>query len=61
MVDLEADHAEEEEPKGKEGDNQKEGDAEPSIVTQLLKNLLGRLCQKHHTLKDYKRPRMEES
>jgi hypothetical protein len=61
VVDPEADHAEEEEPKGEEGDNQKEGDAEPSTVTQLLRNLLGRLCQKHLTLKDYKCPRMEGS
>jgi hypothetical protein len=37
VVDLEADHAKEEEPKGEEGDNQKEGDAEPSTVTPIVK------------------------
>jgi hypothetical protein len=36
VVDLEADHAEEEEPKDEEGENQKEGDAEPSIVTSVV-------------------------
>jgi hypothetical protein len=36
MVDPDADHVEEEEPKGEEGDNQKEGDAEPSIVTPIV-------------------------
>jgi hypothetical protein len=36
MVDPEADHAEEEEPKGEKGDNQKEGDAEPSTVTLVV-------------------------
>jgi hypothetical protein len=33
VANLEADQAEKEEQKGEEGDNQKEGDAEPSIVT----------------------------
>jgi hypothetical protein len=37
VVDPEADHAEEEEPKGEEGDNQKEGDVEPSTVTPVVK------------------------
>jgi hypothetical protein len=38
VVDPEADHAEEEEePKDEEGDNQKEGDAEPSTVTPVVK------------------------
>jgi hypothetical protein len=37
MVDPEAVHAKEEEPKGEEGDNQKEGDVEPSIVTPVVK------------------------
>jgi hypothetical protein len=36
VVDPEANHAEEEKPKGEEGDNQKEGDAEPSIVTPIV-------------------------
>jgi hypothetical protein len=36
VMDPEADHAEEEEPKGEKGDNQKEGDAEPSIVTSIV-------------------------
>jgi hypothetical protein len=36
VVDLEADHVEEEELKGEEGENQKEGDAEPSIVTLVV-------------------------
>jgi hypothetical protein len=36
MVDPEVNHAEEEEPKGEEGDNQKEGDAKPSIVTPIV-------------------------
>jgi hypothetical protein len=36
VVDPEADHDEEEEPKGEEGDNQKEGDVEPSIVTPIV-------------------------
>jgi hypothetical protein len=37
VVDPETDHAEEEEPKGEEGDNQNEGDAEPSTVTHVVK------------------------
>jgi hypothetical protein len=37
VVDPEADHAEEEEPKDEEGDNQKEGDAGPSTVTLVVK------------------------
>jgi hypothetical protein len=37
VVDPEADHAEEEEPKDEEGDNQKEGDAEPSTITPIVK------------------------
>jgi hypothetical protein len=40
VVDLEADHAEEEEPKGEEDDNQKEGDTEPSIVTLVVEEPL---------------------
>ena len=36
VADPKADHAEEEEPKGEEGDNQKEGDDEPSIVTPVV-------------------------
>ena len=36
VVDPKVDHAEEEEPKGKEGHNQKEGDAEPSTVTPVV-------------------------
>ena len=37
VVDPEADHAEEEEPTGEEGDNKKERDAEPSMVTPVVK------------------------
>jgi hypothetical protein len=37
VVDPEADHVEEEEPKGEEGDNQKEEDAEPSTITLVVK------------------------
>jgi hypothetical protein len=37
VVDPEADHAEEEEPKEEESDNQKEGDAEPFMVTPVVK------------------------
>jgi hypothetical protein len=38
VVDPKADHAkEEEEPKDEEGDNQKEGDVEPSTVTPVVK------------------------
>ena len=37
VVDPEADHAEEEEPTGEEGDNKKERDAEPSTVTPVVK------------------------
>jgi hypothetical protein len=37
VVNPEADHAEEEEPKDEKGDNQKEGDAEPSTVTPVVK------------------------
>jgi hypothetical protein len=37
VVDPEADHAKEEEPKDEEGDKQKEGDAEPSVVTPVVK------------------------
>jgi hypothetical protein len=33
VVDPEVDHAEEEKPKDEEGDDQKEGDAEPFTVT----------------------------
>jgi hypothetical protein len=55
----EEEQKEKEEEKEEEGDNQKEADAEPSIVTQDIKDPPRRLCQKHHTLKDYKRPRME--
>jgi hypothetical protein len=36
-MDPEADHAEEEEPKDEEGDNQKKGDAEPFTVTPVVK------------------------
>jgi hypothetical protein len=36
VVDPEADHAKEEEPKGEKGDNQKEGDAEPSTATLVV-------------------------
>jgi hypothetical protein len=36
VVDPEVDHVEEEEPKGEEGDNQKEIDAEPSTVTPIV-------------------------
>jgi hypothetical protein len=32
-----ADHVEKEDKKGEEGDNQKEGDAEPSTVTPVIK------------------------
>jgi hypothetical protein len=38
VVDLEVDHAEEEEQKEEECDNQKEGDAEPSMVTPVVKD-----------------------
>jgi hypothetical protein len=37
VVNPETDHAKEEEPKEEEGDNQKEGDAEPSTVTPVVK------------------------
>ena len=37
VVDPEADHAEEEEPTGEQGDNKKEGDVEPSTVTPVVK------------------------
>jgi hypothetical protein len=37
VVNPKADHVEEEEPKGEEGDDQKEGDAEPSTVTLVVK------------------------
>jgi hypothetical protein len=40
VMNPEADHAKEEEPKGEEGDNQKEGDAEPSTVTLVVKESL---------------------
>jgi hypothetical protein len=36
VVDPEANHVEEEEPTGEEGDNQKEVDVEPSIVTPIV-------------------------
>jgi hypothetical protein len=36
VVDPEVDHAEEEEPKGEKGDNQKEGDIEPPIVALIV-------------------------
>ena len=37
VEDPKADHAEEEKPKGEKGDNQKEGDVEPSTVTPVVK------------------------
>jgi hypothetical protein len=37
VVGPEADHAEKEDQNGEEGDNQKEEDAEPSIVTPVIK------------------------
>ena len=37
QVDLEVDRAEEEEPTSEEGDNKKEGDAESSTVTSVVK------------------------
>jgi hypothetical protein len=37
VVNPEADHAKEEEQKEEEGDNQKEGDADPSTVTPVVK------------------------
>jgi hypothetical protein len=37
VVNLEADHVEEEKQKEEEGDNQKEGDAEPSTITPVVK------------------------
>jgi hypothetical protein len=39
VVDQEVDHVEEEKPKDEEGDDQKEGDAEPSTVTPVVKEL----------------------
>jgi hypothetical protein len=45
VVDPEVDHAEEE-PKDEEGDNQKEGDAEPSTVTPVDKEPLRALVPK---------------
>ena len=36
VMDPKANHAEEKEPKGEEGDNKKEGDAEPSTVTPVV-------------------------
>jgi hypothetical protein len=46
VVDPEADHAEEEEPKGEEGDNQREGDVESSTVTPVVKEPLRALMPK---------------
>jgi hypothetical protein len=37
VVDPKADHVEKDDQKGEEGDNQKEGDAEPSIATAVVK------------------------
>jgi hypothetical protein len=37
VVNPEADHVEEKEPKGEEGDDQKEGDAEPSMITPIVR------------------------
>jgi hypothetical protein len=37
VVNPQADDVEEEEPKGEEGDDQKEGDVEPSTVTSVVK------------------------
>jgi hypothetical protein len=37
VVNPEADHVEEKEPKGEEGDDQKEGDAEPSTITPIVR------------------------
>jgi hypothetical protein len=37
VMDPEVDHAKEKEPKGEKGDNQKEEDAEPSMVTPVVK------------------------
>jgi hypothetical protein len=46
VVDPEVDHSEKEEPKGEEGDNQKEGDAESSTVTPVVKEPLRALMPK---------------
>jgi hypothetical protein len=46
VVNPEADRVEEEEPKGEEGDDQKEGDAEPSTVTPVVKEPLRALVPK---------------
>jgi phosphoribosylformylglycinamidine (FGAM) synthase PurS component len=40
VMELEANHAEKDDQKGEEGDNQKEGDAEPSTVTPVVKEPL---------------------
>jgi hypothetical protein len=46
VVNPEADHAKEEKQKEEEGDNQKEGDADPSTVTPVVKEPLRVLVPK---------------
>jgi hypothetical protein len=53
----EANHAEEEEPKDEEGDNQKEGDVEPSTVTLVVKEPLRALVPKAPYPKRLQAPR----
>jgi hypothetical protein len=57
VVDPEADHAEEEEPKREEGDNQKEGDVEPSMVTLVVKEPSRALVPKAPYLERLQAPR----
>jgi hypothetical protein len=57
VVDPEANHAEEEEPKGEEGDNQKEGDVEPSTVTLVVKEPSRALVPKAPYLERLQAPR----
>jgi hypothetical protein len=59
VVNPEADRVEEEEPKGEEGDDQKEGDAEPSTVTPVVKEPPRALVPKAPYLERLQAPRNE--
>jgi hypothetical protein len=57
VLNPKADHAEEEEPNGEEGDDQKKGDAEPSMVTPVMKEPPRALVPKAPYLERLQAPR----
>jgi hypothetical protein len=59
VVDPEADHAKEEVPEDEEGDDQKEGDVEPSTVTPVVKEPPRALVPKAPYLERLQAPKNE--